>query len=55
MDFLKKKKIPMGRYTYRGEGEFSGMALQLRVEQAGRGVMVINANTVLHLNQSATA
>lgn len=55
MDFFKKKKIPMGRYTYRGEGEFSGMALQLRVEQAGRGVMVINANTVLHLNQSATA
>ena len=55
MDFLKKKKIPMGRYTYRGEDEFSGMSLQLRVEQAGRGVMVINANTVLHLNQSATA
>jgi len=55
MDFLKKKKIPMGRYTYRGEDEFSGMSLQLRVEQAGRGVMVINANTVLHLNQTATA
>ncbi len=45
----------MGRYTYRGEDEFSGMSLQLRVEQAGRGVMVINANTVLHLNQTATA
>jgi radical SAM protein with 4Fe4S-binding SPASM domain len=31
------------------------MALQLRVEPDGRGVMVINANTVLHLNETATA
>ena len=30
------------------------MALQLRIEPDGRGVMVINANTVLHLNESAT-
>ena len=27
------------------------MSLQLRIEQSGQGVMVINANTVLHLNQ----
>lgn len=31
------------------------MALQLRVEQNGRGVLVINANTVLHLNETASA
>jgi hypothetical protein len=31
------------------------MALQLRVEPSERGVMVINANTVLHLNSTATA
>jgi len=43
--------IPVGRYTYRGEGEFKGLALQLRIEQDGRGVMVIKANTVLHLNE----
>jgi radical SAM protein with 4Fe4S-binding SPASM domain len=30
------------------------MALQLRVEPDGRGVMVIKANTVLHLNETAT-
>jgi uncharacterized radical SAM superfamily Fe-S cluster-containing enzyme len=30
------------------------MALQLRVEPDGRGVLVINANTVLHLNETAT-
>jgi radical SAM protein with 4Fe4S-binding SPASM domain len=47
--------IPMGRYTYRGKDQFAGLALQLRVELKGRGVMVINANTVLHLNETATA
>jgi radical SAM protein with 4Fe4S-binding SPASM domain len=31
------------------------MALQLRVEPSGLGVMVINANTVLYLNETATA
>jgi radical SAM protein with 4Fe4S-binding SPASM domain len=31
------------------------MALQLRIEPDGRGVMVIKANTVLHLNETATA
>jgi radical SAM protein with 4Fe4S-binding SPASM domain len=59
MSFLKKilhsPKIPQGRYTYRGKDEFSGMSLQLRIEQSGQGVMVINANTVLHLNHTASA
>ena len=59
MSFLRKvfrsSSIPAGRYTYRGEGEFKGLALQLRVETDGRGVIVINANTILHLNSTATA
>jgi radical SAM protein with 4Fe4S-binding SPASM domain len=58
MSFLRKAlrpKVPQGRYTYRGTGEFVGMALQLRIEPDGRGVMVINANTVLHLNETASA
>lgn len=57
MSFLKRKKqsVSPGRFTYRGHDEFKGLALQLRVENAGRGVMVINANTILHLNQTATA
>jgi radical SAM protein with 4Fe4S-binding SPASM domain len=59
MSFLRKAllpfRVPQGRYTYRGKGEFAGMALQLRVEPDGRGVMVIKANTVLHLNETATA
>jgi radical SAM protein with 4Fe4S-binding SPASM domain len=59
MSFLRKAlrppAIPQGRYTYRGKDEFAGMALQLRIEPDGRGVMVINANTVLHLNETASA
>jgi radical SAM protein with 4Fe4S-binding SPASM domain len=55
MSFLKKRTIPQGRYTYRGTDKYAGMSLQLRVESQGQGVMVINANTVLHLNHTATA
>jgi radical SAM protein with 4Fe4S-binding SPASM domain len=59
MNFIRKAlrppRVPQGRYTYRGKGEFAGMSLQLRVQPDGRGVMVINANTVLHLNETATA
>jgi radical SAM protein with 4Fe4S-binding SPASM domain len=52
---LRPPRIPQGRYTYRGEGEFARMALQLRIQPDGRGVIVINANTVLHLNETASA
>lgn len=55
MSFFKKQKIPMGRYAYRGTDKYAGMSLQLRVEQDGRGILVINANTVLHLNRTASA
>jgi len=59
MTFLKKivhkQKVPTGRYTYRGKDKFAGMSLQLRIEQDGQGVIVINANTVLHLNHTGTA
>ena len=54
-NILGKRKIPNGRYSYRGEDKFSGMSLQLRVERDGQGIMVINANSVLHLNHTATA
>jgi len=51
----KISKVPPGLYTYRGRGEFTRLALQLRVEPDGRGLLVINANTVLYLNETATA
>jgi radical SAM protein with 4Fe4S-binding SPASM domain len=53
--FVSKQKVPVGRFIYRGTDKFSGMSLQLRIEQSGQGVMVINANNVLHLNHTATA
>jgi radical SAM protein with 4Fe4S-binding SPASM domain len=52
---LRSPAVPRGRYAYRGKGEFKGMSLQLRIEPYGRGVMVINANTVLHLSETASA
>ncbi len=50
---LRPPRISAGRYTYRGTGKFAGMALQLRIEQDQHGEMVINANTILHLNETA--
>jgi radical SAM protein with 4Fe4S-binding SPASM domain len=59
MSFLKhlgkKQKVPIGRYSYRGQDKYAGMSLQLRVESGGQGVMVINGNNVLYLNYTATA
>ena len=48
-------KVPAGLYGYRGRGKFVGLALQLRVEPDGSGLLVINANTVLYLNETAAA
>ncbi len=53
--FGKKRRVPAGRYSYRGQDKYAGMSLQLRIETGGRGVIVINANTILHLNESASA
>jgi radical SAM protein with 4Fe4S-binding SPASM domain len=52
---FRTSKIPQGRYTYRGKEDFTGLALQLRVEPDGQGLLVINANTVLYLNETAAA
>ena len=59
MSFMRKifgrSQIPQGRFTYRGKGALSGLALQLRIEPDGKGLLVINANTVLFLNETSTA
>ncbi len=55
MSFFRKSRIPKGRFTYRGTDKYAGMSLQLRIEESGQGVMVINANTILHLNHTGTA
>ena len=59
MSFLRRAfrapKVPQGLYTYRGRGNLAGLALQLRVEPDGDGILVINADRVLFLNETATA
>jgi len=59
MSFMRRvfraSRIPKGRYTYRGRDKFASLALQLRVEPDGQGLLVINANTVLYLNETAAA
>jgi radical SAM protein with 4Fe4S-binding SPASM domain len=52
---FRRSKIPQGRFTYRGKGKFRRLALQLRVEDDGKGLLIINANTVLFLNETSTA
>lgn len=52
---FRRPKVPPGRYTYRGKGKFAKMALQLRIEPDGSGLLVINANTVLYLNETAVS
>jgi radical SAM protein with 4Fe4S-binding SPASM domain len=51
----KNEEIPRGLYSYRGEDDFRNLALQLRIESSGDGLLVINANTVLYLNETAAA
>jgi len=53
MKKIRPLKIPAGLYAYRGKGKFAGLALQLRVEPDETGLLVINANTVLYLNETA--
>ena len=59
MSFLRRvfsaPRTPEGRFTYRGRDQFAGLALQLRIEPNGEGVLVINAHTVLFLNETASA
>jgi len=52
--FSKKEPIPSGIYSYQTPPESDQQyRLHLRVEKDGSGLLVINASTVLHLNQTA--
>jgi radical SAM protein with 4Fe4S-binding SPASM domain len=53
--WLRKDTVSSGLYHYRGRDEFRRMALQLRIEGDGKGVLAINAKTVLYLNETAAA
>lgn len=52
--YSQKKPIAPGLYCYQSPpAEESPYRLQLRVEKDGKGVLVVNAATILHLNQTA--
>ena len=52
--FTKEKPLPSGMYTYQAPPEAeTPYRLHLRIEKDGSGILVINASTVLHLNQTA--
>lgn len=52
--FSQKEPIPAGMYYYQTPPEADDQyRLHLRVEKDGTGILVINAATVLHLNQTA--
>lgn len=52
--FSRKEPHPPGLYTYQTPGDAEEQyRLHLRVEKNGSGILVINAATVLHLNQTA--
>ena len=52
--FAPAEPIPVGIYHYQAppDADFP-LKAHLRVEPGGRGVLIVNASTVLHLNQTA--
>ncbi len=52
--FSDKKPLPAGMYSYQAPAsEEAPYRLHLRIEADGSGILVINASTILHLNQTA--
>ena len=52
--FLKKEPLPSGIFSYQTPPDADEQyRLHLRIEEDGSGILVINASTVLHLNQTA--
>ena len=52
--FLKKQPLPTGMYSYQTPQDSEAQyRLHLRIEKDGKGLLVVNASTVLHLNETA--
>lgn len=53
--FTREVPLAKGFYTYQSKIEDEDhYRLHLRIEPGGEGVLIVNASTILHLNQSAT-
>lgn len=60
LEFLKnsfqgneKNKIGSGLYHFKFDGVVGNSRIHLRVDEDGSGILIINANRVMHLNQTA--
>jgi radical SAM protein with 4Fe4S-binding SPASM domain len=53
--FQRPPSPKTGLYQYRRESEEEKTRIHLRIDPDGRGLLIINANRVVHLNPSATA
>jgi len=52
--FTKKQPLPAGMYSFQTSQDAEDQyRLHLRIEKNGTGILVINASTVLHLNETA--
>jgi radical SAM protein with 4Fe4S-binding SPASM domain len=51
--FTRARPLGPGLYHYRGQQGERFFRMHLRIEPDGRGVLVINASKILHLNQTA--
>jgi radical SAM protein with 4Fe4S-binding SPASM domain len=51
----KTKRPPSGLYTYRHENEHGKVRIHLRVDADGRGLLMVNASRVYHLNPTAAS
>lgn len=51
--FISAKPLKPQMVHYRGTGPLDGVRMHLRIEPEGKGVLVINASKVIHLNQTA--
>jgi radical SAM protein with 4Fe4S-binding SPASM domain len=52
--FTSASRLKPGLYTFRGKDGRKGLSVQLRIETDGKGILAINANAVLYLNETAT-
>ncbi len=52
--FQPRQAIPTGMYHYQAPPDDPrNYRLHLRMEESGGGVLIVNAATILHLNQTA--
>lgn len=52
--FPQVKKLPVGIYSFQSPPEsIKPYRLHLRIDHSGEGTLIVNAKTVLHLNQTA--